>query len=252
MVEQDTQMGGEDSRFPLTQRSAVSATRSDDPQVRARAVEALISCYWRPVYKFLRIRRGMPNEDAKDLTQSFFAHVLESGVFERYEPGKAAFRTFLRVCLEAYASNEFKARGRQKRGGGRLIVSLDFDAAETELGGLGESRDVDVDEYFRREWIRSLLGEAVEALKGRCAAAGKSGHFQLFERYDLHDEGDGPRPTYDQLAAALALPATQVTNHLAWARREFRGIVLGTLKEMTGSDTEFREEARALLGIDPA
>jgi hypothetical protein len=108
-----------------------------------------------------------------------------------------------------------------------------------------------MEEYFRREWVRSLFGLAVEALHRRCAEAGKSVPFALFERYDL-DGPDAERgPSYAELAREMGIPETQVTNHLAWARREFRRLVLEALEEATGSEEEFRAEARQLLGIDP-
>jgi len=88
-------------------------------------------------------------------------------------------------------------------------------------------------------------------LRARCAESGKRVPFALFERYDLDEPAGGARPSYEQLAREHALPVTQVTNHLAWARREFRAIVLDKLRELTASDEEFRAEARDILGVDP-
>jgi hypothetical protein len=103
-----------------------------------------------------------------------------------------------------------------------------------------------VDEFFEREWRRSLFTAAVETLQRDCQARGAAIRFRLFERYDL----DGADLTYDQLAVEFGLTAAQVTNHLAAARRAFRRIVLDGLREIAGSEREFRQEARALLGID--
>ena len=109
-----------------------------------------------------------------------------------------------------------------------------------------------MDEYFHREWVRSLFGLAVEALRRRCAEAGKTVSFALFERYDLDGPDAARGPSYAELAREMGMAETQVTNHLAWARREFRRLVLEALEEATGSEEEFRAEARQLLGIDPA
>jgi hypothetical protein len=76
-------------------------------------------------------------------------------------------------------------------------------------------------------------------------------HFALFQRYDVEGPGNPARPTYADLAAGFGLPATQVTNFLALARREFRSIVLDQVRELSASDAEFREEARDLLGWTP-
>ena len=74
---------------------------------------------------------------------------------------------------------------------------------------------------------------------------------RILERYDLQGADDPDRPSYAQLASERGLPVSQVTNHLHWARREFRAAVLLTLREITASEAEFRAEARALLGVDP-
>jgi hypothetical protein len=85
-------------------------------------------------------------------------------------------------------------------------------------------------------------------MRVHCENAGKSIQFQLFERYDL-DEAD-PKPSYAQLAEGFGLATTDVTNYLAFARREFRRCVLDQLREMTATDEEFRREAQALLGVE--
>lgn len=237
--------------FPLTRRSVVLAAGSADPETRRRALEALVAAYWRPVYKYVRLKWGASAEDAEDLTQGFFARALEKGFFDHFEPGRARFRTYLRACLDGFVANERKSARRLKRGGKAEHVSLDFAGAEAELGRHRPAAGADMEEYFHHEWVRSILGLAVEALRGRCAEAGKSVPFALFERYDL-DGPDAPtRPTYADLGRELGIPETQVTNHLAWARREFRRLVLEALAEATASEEEFRFEARQLLGIDP-
>ena len=126
--------GGGGGHFPPTHWSAVLAARSDDPGERSRALDLLIAAYWKPVYKYIRIRWNKPREDAQDLTQEFFTRVIEKGFLDRYDPAKARLRTFLRVCVDGMVANEAKAAGRLKRGGDAVHLSLDFDSAETELG----------------------------------------------------------------------------------------------------------------------
>jgi len=237
--------------FPLTRRSVVRAAASADPETRRRGFETLVAAYWRPVYKYLRLKWRASGEDAEDLTQGFFARALEKGFFDRFDPARARFRTYLRACLDGFVANERQSARRLKRGGGAEHVSLDFAGAEAELGRQAPPESGDMDEYFHREWVRSLFGLAVEALRRRCAEAGKSAPFALFERYDLDGPDAARRPSYADLAREMGIPETQVTNHLAWARREFRRLVLETLEEATGSEEEFRAEARQLLGIDP-
>ena len=247
----DTGPWGEGDRFPLTRRSVVAAARDADPEVRRQAFDALVASYWKPVYKYLRARWRSEPEDARDLTQGFFTQALEKATFERYDPGKARFRTFLRTCLDGFAANERKAARRLKRGGGAALLSLDFAGAEEELARQGAGEDLDMEEYFHREWVRSLFGLAVEELRRQCAASGKEVHFALFERYDLEGSDAPERPTYAQLGREFGLTPMTVTNWLAAMRREFRRIVLDLLRGLTGSEAEFQAEARQVLGIDP-
>ena len=252
----DTRIGGPSGKFPATRWSAIVAARSDDPRERARALDSILAGYWKPIYKYLRIRWNKSNEDAKDLTQEFFTQLIEKQYLLDFDPEKSRLRTFLRVCVDHFVANQAKAAKRLKRGGDALHVSLDFEGAEAEFirasSALPLSATPDsFDEYFEKEFVRSLFSAAVAELRDSCEARGKQLHFQLFQRYDLDDE-DASRASYAELAEEFGIPVTDVTNHLAFARREFRRMALEKLREMTGSEAEFRREARALLGVEPA
>jgi RNA polymerase sigma factor (sigma-70 family) len=243
---------GPSGAFPDTRFSIVRATDSDDARLREDAWAVLIRSYWKPVYKYIRIKWRASEEDAKDLTQEFFARALDAGFFRRFDPERARFRTYLRVCVHGFVANERKAATRKKRGGEYTMLSLDFEGAERELRGTAVSPDIDPDEFFRRESMRALFGNAIAELRDTLERAGKSVHMDVFERYDLAETGAGSRPTYRQIADALDLPVTQVTNYLAYARREFRRIILDRLREISGTEHEFRLEAVDLLGVDPS
>jgi RNA polymerase sigma factor (sigma-70 family) len=247
MAQDDTDIGGRRGRFPTTRVSAVDGVQSGEPDVRARSLETLVAAYWKPVYKHVRLHWNRSNEDAKDLTQAFFTRAMEKDFFDGYDRQKGRFRTFLRTCLDRFLSNEDKSERRLKRGGGGKVLPLDFEAAEAELEAAPRQ---DPEQSFDAEWVRSLFGLAVEALRAECAARGKEIHFLLFERHDLDDSADG-RPTYAALASEFGLKTTDVTNHLAFARAEFRRLLLATLRDLTAGDEEFRREARLLLGSDP-
>ncbi len=251
----DIETGGRGSgRFPPTHWSAVLAARSDDPAERTRALDLLIGAYWKPVYKYIRIRWNKPGEEAQDLTQDFFTRVIEKGFLERYDPARARLRTFLRVCVDGMVANEAKAARRMKRGGDAVHLSLDFDAAEMELGRAGAPlREIaspdSMEDFFEKEWVRSLFSLAVTSLRAECEGRGKQLHFRLFEKYDL-DDSEEKRASYEDMALEFGIAVTDVTNHLAFARREFRRIALEKLREMCASEDEFRREARAILGVD--
>lgn len=237
--------------FPTTRRSAIVGLSSLDGQERARSLEALLAAYWKPVYKYVRLRFQRSPEDAQDLTQAFFLKLIEKNYLEAYEPSRGRFRTFLRTCLDRFLAKERKAERALKRGGDATIVSLDFAGAERELVQSGAVSCGSNECDFEREWVRSLLGNAVDVLRRACQERGRESAFLIFERYDLEEPAPGhTRPTYDALALALGLPVTTVTNQLAWARRELRRLLLERLRELTASEEEFRLEARVLLGLD--
>lgn len=243
-----SEIGG--GRFPITRISAIVATRSVDQAERTRAFESLIAAYWMPVYKYTRLKWNKASEDAKDLTQGFFAEAMEKRFFDRYDPSKAKFRTFLRTCLDGFVANENKAATRIKRGGNATILSLDFDGAESQLMHSVQPAPNAIDEYFDREWARSVLSLALETFRAKMTEAGKVIHLRLFERYVL-EEDEQARPSYKTLADEFKITTSDVTNYLAYSRREFRGLVLDKLRELTATDDEFRREARALLGVEP-
>lgn len=226
--------------FPTTRRSIVLALGSEDAGEQARAFDTLVAVYWRPVYKYLRVRGSRTREDAEDLTQSFFARAFEKETLAAYDPARASFRGFLRMLLDRHSGNDRKAEGRLKRGG--AVPHVDVEEAEGEI-----ARDAGApatpEEFFHREWVKSAFSLAVSRLREACEADGKAQQFALFEAYDLEGEID----SYRELGLRFGLTETTVTNHLAAVRRRFRAIVLETLREITATDAEFRAEARALL-----
>ncbi len=237
--------------FPETHRSAVLAVRSRDEHERARALEAVVAAYWRPVYRHLRVRWSARDAEAEDLAQGFFAAALEKGWLARYEPARGRFRSYLLACLGAFVANQRRDGRRLKRGGAATLVPLVSEDADGETRELQLSDGSDLEAEFQREWARGLIALGVQALRQRCLGTSREVAFQLFERYDLEDQDASERPRYADLAAEFSLPVTQVTNHLHWARRELRQAVLERLREITASEEEFRSEARALFGSEP-
>jgi RNA polymerase sigma factor (sigma-70 family) len=236
--------------FPATRWSAIEAARSADPVERRRAFDRIVSVYWKPIYKYIRARHLRSAEDAQDLTQEFFGSLFDRRTLDAYEPRRARLRTFLRSCVDALVANADRDAGRLKRGGGMRPLSLETELAEGELARTGLPSPERLNDFFEREWVRSLFAAAVDQLRAACVAKGRDVVFSLFERYDLDDAQPG-RPTYAELASEYGISVTDVTNHLAGARRDFRRISLELLRETTSSDDEFRREARALLGHEP-
>ncbi len=250
MTEEDFQSGG--GRFPLTRRSVIEAARSIDAGERERALEMLCAAYWKPVYKYVRWRWNRPAEAAQDLTQGFFAELLERKLLDKFDSKKSRLRTYLRVCVDSFVSNEDKAGRRQKRGGSIPHVALDFAGAEEEFGATVVDPALipspeSLEEFFEKEWLRSLFALAVEDLRELCVARERVLTFHLFEAYDLEAN---EKISYQQLSKDYGISVTDVTNALAWARREFRRIALDRLRELCATDEEFHREARAAFGGD--
>jgi len=232
--------------FPETRHSVVQAAQSNDPQIRARAIDAIANAYWRPVYKYVRVKWNVPPEDAADFAQEFFARLMDRDFLNSYDREKGLLRTFLRTCADRMFMNQLRDSERQKRGAGSVHLSLDFEEAEQELATM--QRPESPEDCFEKEWIRSLFALGVQRLRARCEAMDKMVHFELFERYDL--EETDVKPSYAQLATQYGIATTDVTNYLAFARREFRHCVLDQLRDMTATEQEFRSEARSLLGVE--
>lgn len=244
----DTDIGGPLRNFPQTNRSAVVAVRSEEPQVRQRAFDAILESYWKPVYKYIRIKWNVGNEDAKDLTQGFFVNAFEKNHFADYDATKASFQTFLRTCADGFVANQRKAEQRLKRGGGFEHVSLDFQGADNELALHPPAPDLTPEQYFEREWMRSLFLQAVEVLREKCDETGNRVRFQLFQRYDLEESSE--EMSYASLATEFKLTTTAVNNQLAAARRDFRRILLEKLRQTTATEADFQNQAHELFRLE--
>jgi hypothetical protein len=237
------------SRFPSTRRSAVLSLGSDDPVARARSFEILVRAYFRPVYGHVRMRWRRGTDEARELTQAFFAQAYERRYFATYEPAKSHFRTYLKLCVDRFVGQEAKRVRRLKRGGAAVLLSLDFESAEAEVVRAGGPVE-DPEAHFDRAWVKSLFALALDHLQVFCKARGKDGQYRMFAAVALETDPRA-RPSYAALAAEHGVSISDVTNHLAAMRREFRRIALESLRELTASEEEFEAEARAIFGKGP-
>jgi RNA polymerase sigma factor (sigma-70 family) len=229
-LDRDTEIGGPRGHFPSTHLSLLEAAAAGLP---SEALDQVMVLYWKPVYRYLRVKFRKDNEDAKDLTQSFFAAALQRDFIARFDPLKASFRTYLRMAVERFAANQHAAANRQKRGGDVEFEPVEDQAVTTESP----------EQLFEREWQRQLLSLALDDLCAHCESCGKQLQFRIFEAYDL---AVGERPSYAGLAAFHGIAETAVTNHLAWARRTLRTLVADRLRGVTSGEQELRKELQLL------
>lgn len=210
------------------------------------ALAELCRSYWYPLYDFAR-RRGHSEEDAKDLTQGFFAHVLADGAITRADANRGRFRTFLLAIFEHYRAREYARATRQKRGGDCEIVSLDaLETAETRH--LAEPATTDSPErIFDRKWALSLLEQTMLAVEHEYAVAGKTA---LFDALRVVLWGGRGEVRYESIAARRGTSegAIKVAVHRLRQRfrEQLRGEVTKTLLRPEDADDELRHLFSAL------
>src|SRR5262245_36674843 len=192
--------GAEGTWFKNTHWSVVLAADGSDSNQASDAMEKLCRTYWPPLYAYLR-RRGCSVQDAQDLTQGFFIHLLERHALRRVDRDHGRFRSFLLASLNYFLANE-QDRGRAlKRGGGREILSLD--AQRGEEGYRLEPRDErSPEKIFEHRWAMTLLGQVLARLSREFADAGKA---NLFERLQPYLVAGGGARSYAEIAGEVGL-----------------------------------------------
>ena len=171
------------------------------------AHEALVEAYWKPVYKYLRLKWQLSPMRPPTRRKSSFSRSWRATWWAATTPRRARFRTYLRLCLDGFVANQQKAERRIKRGGGMTTVPLDFTTAEGELVRIEPSIPADVDDLFYCEWVRALFDRAVADLRADAETRNRQVMFEVFVRYDLADAGriapdlrrdrSSPRPDHD-------------------------------------------------------
>jgi RNA polymerase sigma-70 factor (ECF subfamily) len=237
----ETRHGGSPEFHP-TQWSLVRRAGGDDSPESRAALESLCRTYWFPIYAFVR-RQGHSPHDAQDLTQEFFARLLESKSIVRADPSLGRFRTFLLGALKHYLTDSHRKAGAWKRGGGFEIVSLQ-DADAEERYRLEPVDEVTPDKVFDRRWSVVLLEGAMTRLQEEFRAAGKERQFEVLKPF-LSTEGD--EASYEIAAANLKTSAKTFAVAVHRIRRRFRQIVRSAIAETVSTTEEIEEEYRSLF-----
>jgi len=241
MSDLDTSMIGGSPSFPTTVWSNVlSAGDPSTPECRAQ-LEKLIRVYWKPAFAYIRTAWRKPVEDAKDLTQAFFAHLLDKGRLARLRPERGSFRGFMKQSIRNFLI-DFERAEAARRPDEKL---LSLDAAPGELDRLGPAAADDTPERaYDREWFRCLFATAIADLKDRLEQDGKARYFEVFRFYCLEPEEEPSSPTYREVAAKLALPETDVANYLHYARTEVQRLLRERIRDYVASDDDVERELR--------
>ena len=232
--------------FASTHWSVVLLTaQSQSPEAAQAAMASFCQSYWPPLYTFLR-RRGRSPSDAQDLTQAFFAHLLERQTLAHATPEKGQLRTFLLGSLQHFLANEYDRANALKRGGGHQIFSMDDQIIEAEAA-LHAVVHGDESNGFDRHWAAKLVGRAWEQLHRTMVAEGKK---EVIEALKPFIVGGGADPVpQEEASAGLRMPIATFRNALWRLRQRYRESVRAEVARTVSDSSEIDEEMRYLLHV---
>jgi RNA polymerase sigma-70 factor (ECF subfamily) len=227
--------------FSPTQWSVILGARRDSAG-RGPALEKLCATYWLPIYSYLR-RRGHSAQDSEDLTQGFFAYLLESDFLDRPDPAKGRFRGYLVGALKHFLSSHFERENAKKRGGGAQFLDWAHLEAEREFGAL-DQRQQDPSEAFEAGWAMALFAQALRRLEGEQAAAGKERQFAVLKRYL---SASPTRGDYERSARDLGMSRTHVAVAVHRLNSRYREIVKMEVASTVQDPADVKREILHLL-----
>jgi RNA polymerase sigma factor (sigma-70 family) len=233
---------GRTGAFATTNWSVVLEAGKGDLPRSATAMEKLCRRYWYPIYAFVR-RRGHDRQSAEDLTQAFFAHLLDQDTLKRVDARKGKFRTFLLASLANFLANEWDKRQTWKRGGRNQIISLDEAAAE-ELYLHEPVEPATPEKLFDRRWALTLVAEVLAQLKQEYIAQNKTA---LFAQLEPALTGELTPGWHAASAARLQMTEGAVRVALHRLRRRFGELLRQEIAQTVAGPAEVDEEIRQLF-----
>ena len=245
MPSQTPSEGPSPGHFPTTQWSRVILAGDPDAPLARESLAELCSAYWYPLYAYIR-RCGHGPEQARDLTQDFFARLLEKGLLAEADPARGRFRSFLRTVCAHFLANRRDHEQAKKRGGGRTVLSIDPVDAEGKYT-LERADGLTPERIFERSWALTLLGRVLDGLGREYDEAGKAATFEALRGLLA---GDPETPSYAAVAARLGTTEGAARVAAFRLRRRYgellRREITSTLAEPTEVDDEIRDLFAAL------
>jgi len=230
--------------FQDTQWTQILHKVRDKAPEAPQALEELCRIYWPPLYAYLR-RLGRSPEDAQDLTQGFFVHLLAKDRLQRVERAHGKFRSFLLACLNNYVNNEWDKAHAEKRGGGGVTLTIEVIDAELRYGP-EPHEEQDPALFFERRWARILIEQALDRLMRTYAAKREAPLFEAMRPFLM---GGAERGAYGQVAARLCKSEGAVRVAVTRLRQEFRQVLRQEVGLTVGTEQEIDEEIRHLFTV---
>lgn len=221
----------------------VSAGHESSPDA-AQALAWLCERYWLPLYAY--VRRRVPDvHEAQDLTQGFFAELLEKQRIGAADPDRGRFRSFLLTSLKNYLSHQREKEQAQKRGGGTRPLSLDFESADTTLQ-IQPATELTPEQIYEQQWALALLGRIMESLEREFSEAGKANQFAELKGFVI---GEHPGVTYAMAAEKLGLTEAAAKQTASRMRKRYRALLREEIAQTISSPEEIDDEIRNLFLI---
>jgi RNA polymerase sigma factor (sigma-70 family) len=235
-------LAGSPQQFLSTHWSVVLAAGDSQAPQTSQALEKLCRAYWYPLYAHVR-RQGFDAHEAQDLTQAFFAFVLEKRALSKVDPAKGKFRSFLLASLNNFLNNERDKARRLKRGGGAEIISLDAEPAEQRY--LAEPVHGETPErIFERRWAHAVVEQVTRNLLEEFTAAGLAQRYEVLRDFLVGEPRDG---SYEDAAGRLGMSVSAVTSAIYRARQRFRELFRAEIANTVATPEEIDDEIRYLL-----
>lgn len=227
------------SAFNTTRWSIVLTAQGDSPEARD-ALEQLCRLYWPPIYSFLR-REGRTPEDAQDLTQSFFLHLLARGDFAAVRREKGHLRSYLLGALKNFLANDRRRLTALKRGEGRLPISLE--EFRNEEGGEFEAPNLPADRMYDRRWALTVLDQVFVRLRNEYQTLGRPGLYDQLSQL-LNEPG---HPSQAEIACQFGLTENAVKQAFHRLRQRYRELLREQIANTVATSADIESELRELI-----
>jgi RNA polymerase sigma-70 factor (ECF subfamily) len=233
-----------DATFNTTHWSAILSARGQDSAAAHKALSELCHVYWYPLYVYIR-RRGNAPEEAADLTQAFFARLLEKNYLGDLTPGMGRFRSFLLSAVKHFLANEWDKGQTQKRGGGLQVISLDDDAAEKRFR-LEPVDHLSPDVLFDRRWACTVLEQVLSQLRQEFVSSERAA---LFDQLKIYLSAGDDHASYAEMAARTGLKESTVKVTVHRLRRRYGELLRSHIAETVADPREIEDEVRHLISV---